>query len=100
MEAIGMQLVKPQLKNQLIMDALAYGRALSFDFACAAAGTAIRTQEEIRTFFTRLMIYFLCRMFDGTQVKGIHFKETEFSNIISFTGRDSIPGKGLFTIRC
>ena len=33
MEAIGMQLVKSQLKNQLIMDALAYGRILSFDFS-------------------------------------------------------------------
>ncbi|KAJ3324660.1 hypothetical protein HDV06_006553, partial [Boothiomyces sp. JEL0866] len=87
MEAVGMQLVKPHLKNQLIIDALKYGRILSFDFASAAARTAIPTQEDIETFFTRLMIYFLCRMFDGTQVDGIHFEETEFSNVISFIGR-------------
>jgi hypothetical protein len=86
MEAVGMQLVKPHLKNQLIMDALAYGRILSFDFAGAAAETAIPSQEDIRTFFPRLMIYFLCRMFDGTQVDGIHFEETELSNVISFIG--------------
>ena len=87
MEAIGMQLVKPHLKNQLIMDALAYGRILSFDFASAAAETAIPNQEDIRSFFPRLMIYFLCRMFDGTQVDAIHFEKTEFSNVISFIGR-------------
>jgi hypothetical protein len=86
MEAVGMQLVKPHLKNQLIMDALAYGRILSFDFAGDAAETAIPYQEDIRTFFTRLMIYFLCRLFDGTQVDGIHFEETEFSNVVSFIG--------------
>ena len=86
MEAVGMQLVKPHLKNQLIMDALAYGRILSFDFADAAVETAIPRQEDIRTFFPRLMIYFLCRMFAGTQVDGIHFEQTEFNNVISFIG--------------
>ncbi|KAJ2989494.1 hypothetical protein HDV02_004970 [Globomyces sp. JEL0801] len=87
MEAVGMQLVKPHLKNQLIMDALAYGRILSFDFAGTAVETAIPSQSEIRTFFTRLMVYFLCRMFHGTQVDGIHFEETEFSNVKFFSGR-------------
>jgi hypothetical protein len=83
MEAIGMQLVKRQLKNQLIMDALAYGRILSFDFSSAA----VATEKDIETFFTRLMIYFLCRMFDGTQVDGIYFEEIVFSNVVSFKGR-------------
>jgi hypothetical protein len=87
MEAVGMQLVKPHLKNQLIMDALAYGRILSFDFAGAAARNAVRTEDDIETFFTRLMLYFLCRMFDGTQVDGIHFYQTEFNNVVSFIGR-------------
>jgi hypothetical protein len=86
MEAIGMQLVKPGLKNQLIMDALAYGRILSFDFASAAAENAIPSQEDIKTFFTRLMIYFLCRMFAGTQVDGIHFQEVSFNIIAVFSG--------------
>jgi hypothetical protein len=88
MEAIGMQLVKPHLKNQLIMDALAYGRILSFDFASADARTAMATQEEdIETFFTRLMIYFLCRMFDGTQVDGIYFKKiSQFATVTTIIG--------------
>ncbi|KAJ2988764.1 hypothetical protein HDV02_005417 [Globomyces sp. JEL0801] len=87
MEAVGMQLVKNNLKNQRIVDALAYGRIISFDFASAAAETAIPSQSEIRTFFPRLMVYFLCRMFDGTEVDGIHFEETEFNNVKSFSGR-------------
>ena len=88
MEAIGMQHVKENLKNNLIIDALQYGRILSFDFAGAAARTAMNTEEDIGTFFTRLMIYFLCRMFDGTQVDGIHFEkisqfETVTTTIVS-----------------
>ena len=70
------------------MDALAYGRILSFDFAGAAAETAVPSQEDIRTFFTRLMIYFLCRMFDGTQVDGIYFEKiSQFSTVTSIIGR-------------
>ena len=64
MEAVGMQPVKPHLKNQLIMDALQNGRIVSFDFAGPAAETAIPKQEDIKTFFHRLMIYFLCLMFN------------------------------------
>ena len=89
MEAIGMQLVKPNLKNKLLGDALAYGRILSFDFACAAAETAIPTQDDIRTFFTRLMIYFLCRLFSEAQVDGIVFEEAEFSNILTSVGKQT-----------
>ncbi|KAI8901443.1 hypothetical protein BC833DRAFT_562459 [Globomyces pollinis-pini] len=90
MEAVGMQLVKPHLKNQLIMDALAYGRILSFDFAGAAVETAIPSQSEIRTFFTRLMVYFLCRMFDGTQVDGIHFEKiSQFASVTDINGRQN-----------
>jgi hypothetical protein len=69
------------------MDALAYGRILSFDFAHVSTETAIPNQEDIRTFFTRLMIYFLCRMFHGTLVNGIYFEEIVFSNVVSFKGR-------------
>lgn len=86
MEAIGMQNVKPELKNQLITEALSCGRILSFDFANAAARTAVSTVEEVETFFTRLMIYFLCRLFDGTEVDGIHFQQAEFNFITGFIG--------------
>ena len=88
MEAVGMQLVKPNLKSKSIEDAVKYGRILSFDFASSAAEFAVPSQEDIRTFFTRLMIYFLCRMFDGTLVGGIHFQKIlSFSEVVS-TVRD------------
>jgi hypothetical protein len=86
MEAVGLQAVKQELKNKLMMDALSYGRILSFDFASAAARTAVDTVENPETFFPRLMIYFLCRMFDGTEVDGIHFEEVAFMNITHFSG--------------
>jgi hypothetical protein len=59
MEAVGMQLVKPHLKNQLIIDALAYGRILSFDFAGACSRNCCpQSKRYQKTFFTRLMIFF------------------------------------------
>ncbi|KAI8895715.1 hypothetical protein BC833DRAFT_659886 [Globomyces pollinis-pini] len=86
LEAIGMQLVKECLQNNLILDAFKYGRILSFDFAGADGCTAIPSVKDIETFYTRLMIFFLCRLFDGTQVDGIHFEKIGFSNVVSFTG--------------
>lgn len=80
--AIGMQLVKREFKNQLINDALSYGRILSFDFAAAATRSAISTEVEVETFFTRLMIYYLCRLFDGTQVDVINFENLEFRDMV------------------
>jgi hypothetical protein len=88
MTAIGMQMVKSELKNKLILDAIHSGRVLSFDFAKAVAENPIALQEDIRSFFTRLMIYFLCRMFDGTQVGGIHFEKiSRFGDVGLYTGR-------------
>ena len=89
MQAIGMQSVKENLKNKWILDAIATGRILSFDFAKAEVETAIPEQKDIRTFFTRLMIYFLCQMFHGFQVDGICFQFVEFNDINSFRGRQS-----------
>ena len=39
------------------------------------------SQGDISSFFTRLMIYYLCRLFNGTSVDGTHFQELEFNNI-------------------
>ena len=86
MKCVGSQNVKEGFECDLIRDALTYGRVLSFDFAGAAAETAISSQEDIKTFFTRLMVFFLCRMFDGTEVDGMHFQEAEFSGITTFLG--------------
>ena len=66
------------------------GRILSFDFAGAAAEDAVPKQEDIKTFFTRLMIYFLCRMFDGTEVDGIHFEAiSQFGTLTTFRGKQA-----------
>ena len=86
MKCVGSQNVKEGFECDLIKDALNYGRVLSFDFAGAATETAISSQEDIKTFFTRLMIFFLCRMFDGTEVDGIHFQQSEFQDITTFFG--------------
>jgi hypothetical protein len=79
---------KETLKCGLIGDAFKYGRILSFHFASAAAETAVPSQEDIRTFFTRLMIYFLCHLFNGTMVDGIEFELiSQFGGIVGFWGK-------------
>jgi hypothetical protein len=79
MEAIAMQLVKPELENELMSEALLCGRILSFDFDYSPlAAYALATEKDVLTFFTRLMIYYLCRIFDGTQVDGIFFTAVLF----------------------
>ncbi|KAI9314698.1 hypothetical protein BDR26DRAFT_887074 [Obelidium mucronatum] len=83
--AIGMQAVKPSLKLDLMSKSRAYGRILSFDFS---GGGACFTKEEIESFFPRLMIYFLCRLFAGSLVDGMVFQEIEFSNIAN-PGKDA-----------
>ena len=88
MEAIGIQTVKSELKNQLILDAMSTGRIISFDFASAEARTAVPEEKDIETFFTRLMIYFLCLMFHGCQVDGIRFEIIrQFSDVSIWIGR-------------
>jgi hypothetical protein len=88
MAAIGLQTVKQQFKSQLILDAISTGRILSFDFAKVVAENAIRREEDIRSFFTRLMIYFLCRIFGGFQVNGICFEEiSHFGSIPTFVAK-------------
>lgn len=85
--AVGMQKVKAEMRNPLILDAIATGRILSFDFAKGPGVTAISTERDVETFFTRLMIYFLCQMFDGCQVDGIYFEKiSQFSDILTFSG--------------
>ena len=88
MTAVGLQSVSRELKNPLILDAKATGRILSFDFPKDAGRGAIPTENDIETFFTRLMIYFLCLMFHGCQVDGIWFEKiSPFSDVSIWIGR-------------
>ena len=43
--------------------------------------------DDVYSFFLRLMVYFLCRLFDGTQVDGINFEEEPFERISSYSGK-------------
>jgi hypothetical protein len=86
LKMIGLQKVKDELKNDLIVESASCGRILSFDFA--KDPTAIQSAEDVKTFFSRLMIYFLCLLFDGRQVDGINFEEIKlFHNVNNFHGR-------------
>jgi hypothetical protein len=87
LKALGSQRVPEEHKNKRIQDALSTGRILSFDFSKMAADSPT-TVQEARKFPTLLMIYFLCYLFRGTQVDGIHFEFIEnFSDIRTFVGR-------------
>lgn len=76
LKKFGMQRIKDDLKTEIIGDAIATGRILSFDFA--KRSDAIQNEDDVYTFFPRLMVFFLCRMFAGTQVDGIRFERIEF----------------------
>jgi hypothetical protein len=80
-----MQHIKENLKTDLIGHAILSGRILSFDFS--KYPHAIQNENDVYSFFPHLMIFFLCRIFDGTQVDGIHFEETEFDLVSSHSGQ-------------
>jgi hypothetical protein len=86
LKKFGTQKVKNHLKTDIVERAIATGRILSFDFSRQAG--AIKDIGDIRSFFPRLMIYYLCRLFGGTQVDGIHFQKIDsFENLKSFQGK-------------
>jgi hypothetical protein len=85
LKMIGMQKVKDHLKNAWIQDAKACGRVLSFDFL--KNPNAIKCEKDIDSFFPRLMVYFLCLIFDGRQVDGINFSKLgPFADVGTFVG--------------
>ncbi len=88
LKMFGRQKLEAHLLSTDICQAVSCGRILSFDFAKEA--TAIQSVEDVQSFFPRLMIFFLCRMFQGTEVDGIHFEEIKsFSNVINYSGKQS-----------
>jgi hypothetical protein len=86
LKKFGMQKIKDSLKTDIIGRAITSGRILSFDFA--KNPNAIQNIDDIFNFFPRLMIFFLCRIFDGTQVDGINFQEIRFfKHVERFIGK-------------
>jgi hypothetical protein len=75
-----------EIKTAIIGNAITTGRIISFDFS--KDSDAIQNDRDVYTFFPRLMVYFLCRIFDGTQVDGMNFEEIKsFDDVPNATGR-------------
>ena len=88
LKMIGMQKVKAEFKNAWIEDAVQCGRILSFDFVKGEGEGAIKSADDIPTFFASLMVYFLCLLFDGTRVDGINFEYISgLNNVTKFVGK-------------
>ena len=86
LKKFGMQQIKDHLKTPIIGNAITTCRILSFDFV--KNPNAIQNDEDVCSFFPRLMVFFLCRIFNGTQVDGINFKEIKsFSEVPIATGQ-------------
>ena len=96
LKMIGMQKMKAELKNVLIEEAGSCGRILSFDFA--KNPTAIQTVDDARDFFPRLMIYFLCLLFDAKQVDGINFEKINFEVVRNHQGKQKKFNDWLFSV--
>ena len=79
LKMFGLQKVPAVVVNEHTMNAGKYGRILSFDFKAAEFD---RTTEGMRNFFPHLMIFFLCRLFDGCVVDGILFEEIPSVNLV------------------
>ena len=86
MKMIALQKVPPGLECPLIIDALKYGRIISFDFTKLSGD---RDVQAMQRFFPKIMIYFLLRMFQGCEVDGIFFEECEFNSVATFRGKQS-----------
>ncbi len=72
--AVGSQRVPVKYKNHHIQAAIDTGRLVSFDFS-KTGGPA--NEREAETFVVRLLIFFLCFLFNGTQVDGMHFEKIQ-----------------------
>jgi hypothetical protein len=87
LRSVGLQRVPEMYKNRRIQEALDTGRVLSFDFAKSLESVP-KSIKEVRQFPGLLMIFFLCRLFNGTNVNGIHFEEIpNFSQVKQFRGK-------------
>ena len=71
-----MQKIKEELKCPKIEQAISCGRILSFDFS--KHEYEIQSVGDIVSFFTRLMIHYLCYLFEEKRVDGIDFAYLKF----------------------
>jgi len=82
----GMQQIKDHLKTDIVGHAITTGRILSFDFV--KHPNAIQNENDVYSFFPRLMVFFLCRIFSGKQVDGINFDRImSFDKVATASGQ-------------
>ncbi|KAJ3223418.1 hypothetical protein HDU78_011321 [Chytriomyces hyalinus] len=79
LKIVGSQRLKPDLQCPQLVEAAAHGRVLSFDFA--RNPMKFKEAKEADAFLLQLMVFFLCRMFDGCEVDGICFQSLPFLRI-------------------
>jgi len=83
LKMIGLQRVPQQ--SPLVLEASRVGRIISFDFVSQCV--AVQSVPDILSFFTRLLIFFLCDLFSGSQVDGIAFERiSQFTTVAEFEG--------------
>ena len=83
MKMIALQRVPYGLESQAIKEAGSFGRILSFDFVKYLDERSI---DKIDSFFPRLMIFYLCMIFDGCEVDGMFFSQIKFDDVALFKG--------------
>ncbi|TPX54760.1 hypothetical protein CcCBS67573_g09539 [Chytriomyces confervae] len=79
LKCVGSQRLKPDLQCPQLVEAAAHGRVLSFDFA--RNPMQFKEAKKADAFLRQLMVFFLCRMFDGCEVDGIRFQSLPFLRI-------------------
>ena len=88
LKMIGSQKIgREELRSKRISDAISLGRIISFDFL---RFDCIKSLEDAFLFPTRLMIYYLCLIFDHSEVSGIKFlKINSILEVENFSGTKS-----------
>ena len=83
LKKLALQKVPDGLQCPLIQEAGSCGRILSFDFSKL---TGDRTAKAMQRFFTKLMVWYLSRIFSGCEVSGIVFRKFSFDSVVTFRG--------------
>jgi hypothetical protein len=79
LKKFGLQKVPEHLKCPEVQDAGRCGRILFIDFS--RDDNSILSDNDVFTFFQRLILFYLCRLFDGSNVDGIKFEKRSMYQI-------------------
>ena len=86
LKMIGEQKYSKDMQSPKVVDAIQCGRILSFDFNL----NIVVRDEDAPVFLTRLMIFYLCRIFNGSKVDGINWLDIKsIASVTTFVGTAS-----------